>query len=130
MKKFVAVLIGVLVLVGCSNIQFQGSDSVALQVVAQRIGYYVAKNNPQIVAPAKLAAKGLLTSQDSNIIKSSLNSAATELAKQFPKDPLLESDLKLIIASLKIKEPDTKLDLDKVAPLVEAFINGLEIGAK
>lgn len=53
-----------------------------------------------------------------------------ELMKQFSDDPMLESDVKLIISSLKLDLPETKLNAKQIKSLINTFIEGLEIGGK
>lgn len=130
MKRLSCVMIAVILLAGCSAVQITEGESIALQIAAKRVGFYVGKENSEIVAIAKVMAQGVAdVNNDSDALKMALNIGIEELVKQFPEDPLLESDLKLIVSSLQINMPDSKLDIAEVKPLVSAFIEGLEIGA-
>lgn len=72
---------------GCSGLQVSDANSLALQIAAQRAGFYVGQNNPEIVPHAKLVADGILAQEGNAPVKTALNLAITELAKQFPDDP-------------------------------------------
>ncbi len=131
MKKiFSAILLTILCLVlGCSGLQ-QSRNDIAMQIVVQRVGYYVGKNNPAIVPQAKLVAQGIAASKDSALAKAALNTAIGGLSKQFNNDPLLEADLKLIAAGFKLEAPTVKIDLSQLSPLITAFVAGMEAGIK
>jgi len=128
--KLIGLVIAVMMFASCAAIQLQPAEEVAIQIVAQRVGYYVAKNNPTIVPQAKLIALGITASQDPDLMKIALNLAVKELAKQFPKDPLLASDLNLILGAIKINQPDIKLNLEQITPIINAFINGMDVAVK
>lgn len=129
-KRVFAVLVGLMLFVGCAGFQLPSADQAAVQIVAQRIGYYVAKNNPSIVPQAKLIALGVTSSQDPELMKVALNLAVKELTKQFPTDPLLAADLNIIISSVKLNQPGIKLNLEQVTPIINAFINGMDVAVK
>jgi hypothetical protein len=114
---------------GCASFQSQPAQNIALQIVAQRIGYYVGKNNASVVPQAKLIAQGVLASQDADATKIALAMAIGTLARQFPTDPLLGSDIELIVNGLGIRVPSSKIDLAVVTPLINAFISGMDISA-
>lgn len=119
-----------MLIASCNFVQVDQSQSIALQIVAKRVGYYVGKSNPEIVLVAKIAAQGIVgVDSDSSMIKSALNAGIEELAKQFPNDPLLESDLRLIVSALKINVPDSAVSVEQVRPLIAAFVEGLDISA-
>lgn len=130
-KLYVIVAMVVAMLIAsCNFVQVDQSQSIALQIVAKRVGYYVGKSNPEIVPIVKIAAQGIVgADSESSVIKSALNTGIEELAKQFPNDPLLESDLKLIMSALKINVPDSTVSIEQVRPLITAFIEGLDISA-
>ena len=125
--KLFGVLIAIIMIVGCAGVKLPPAQSVTLQIVAQRVGYYVAKKNPEIVPQAKLVALGITASQDPELMKVALNLAIKELLKQFPADPLLASDVNLILSSLQISQPNTKLNLEEVIPIINAFVNGMDV---
>jgi predicted small secreted protein len=133
MKSFYFIVVVVLVvalLAGCNFVRIDQGQGIALQIAAKRVGYYVGQNNPEIAPVAKVIAQGIIgEGSDQDMIKAALDLGITELAKQFPDDPLLESDLKLIASTLQIDLPDSKIDIEQVKPLITAFIEGLEIGA-
>ena len=133
MKSFyftVIMILAVAVLAGCNFVRIDQGQGIALQIAAKRVGYYVGQKNPEIAPVAKVVAQGVIgEGSDQDMIKAALDLGITELAKQFPDDPLLESDLKLIASTLQIDLPDSKIDIDQVKPLITAFIEGLEIGA-
>lgn len=119
-----------LLLTGCSLIQINNSEAVVVQIAAKRVGFYVGQKNPEIAPIAKVMAQGVVdVNNDSDMLKAALNLGIEELVKVVPNDPLLESDLKLIVSTLQINVPDSKLDIGQIKPLVAAFIEGLEIGA-
>lgn len=127
---FIVVVLVVALLAGCNFVRIDQGEGIALQIAAKRVGYYVGQNNPEIAPVAKVIAQGVVgEGSDSDMIKAALNLGIAELIKQFPDDPLLESDLKLIASTLQIDLPDSKIDIDQVKPLITAFIEGLEIGA-
>jgi len=128
-KKLGIVVLMLVLMSGCSGLQVSDANSLALQIAAQRAGFYVGKNNPEIVPHAKLVADGILAQEGNALVKTALNLAITELAKQFPDDPLLEGDLRLIVSALQIDSPEIPIDLAKLHPVIAAFINGMEIGA-
>ncbi len=134
MKAFYfSVVVVVLVLAslaGCNFVKIDQGQAVALQIAAKRVGYYVGQKNPEIAPIAKVMAQGVVdVNNDSDMLKAALNLGIEELVKVVPNDPLLESDLKLIVSTLQINVPDSKLDIGQIKPLVAAFIEGLEIGA-
>lgn len=130
MKKLGIVVLMLVLMSGCSGLQVSDANSLALQIAAQRAGFYVGQKNPEIAPVAKVIAQGIIgEGSDQDMIKAALDLGITELAKQFPDDPLLESDLKLIASTLQIDLPDSKIDIEQVKPLITAFIEGLEIGA-
>ena len=119
-----------LLLTGCSLIQINNSEAVVVQIAAKRVGFYVGQKNPEIAPIAKVMAQGVVdVNNDSDMLKAALNLGIEELVKVVPNDPLLESDLKLIVSTLQINVPDSKLDIGQIKPIVAAFIEGLEIGA-
>lgn len=132
MKKTIMgiIFVSILITVGCGNIQIQPAEKIALQIVAQRVGYYVAKNNPSIVPQAVLVAQGIIASKDGVAAKIAINLAITELLKQFPNDPLLESDLRLIASGVKLDIPELKIDVAQLEPIITAFVNGMKVGAE
>lgn len=129
MKK-ACIIFAVIILAGCSAITFNTQEQIALQIVAQRVGYSIAKSNPSIAMQAKLVAQGILASDNSDVAKAAIDMAVKELVKQFPGDPLLESDLKLIVSGLQIDIPNVKIDIGQYKVVVNAFINGLDVGVK
>jgi hypothetical protein len=129
MKKILISFIVVLMLAGCAGFQTQPAQNIALQIVAQRIGYYVGKNNPTLVPQAKLAAQGILASQTSDLAKAALQVGIDSLTKQF-NDPLLASDVQLIVSGLGLNLPNVKIDLTQLTPIINAFVSGLDIGSK
>ena len=130
MKKLGIVVLMLVLMSGCSGLQVSDANSLALQIAAQRAGFYVGQKNPEIAPVAKVIAQGIIgEGSDQDMIKAALDLGITELAKQFPDDPLLESDLKLIASTLQIDLPDSKIDIEQVKLLITAFIEGLEIGA-
>lgn len=129
-KVYCAIIMSVLLLACCSMVQINQGEAIALQIAAKRVGFYVGQKNPELAPIAKVMAQGVVdVDNNSDVIKAALNVGIEELAKQFPGDPLLESDLKLIVSTLQINVPDSKLDIGQVQPLVSAFVEGLEIGA-
>jgi hypothetical protein len=112
---------------GCAGVQ-QPASQIALQIVAQRVGYQVGKADPSIVPQAKLVAQGILASQTSDLAKVALNTAIASLTAQF-NDPLLTSDIQLIVTGLNLNIPTAKIDLTALTPLINAFLSGLDIGA-
>ena len=133
MKSFYFIVVVVLVvalLAGCNFVRIDQGQGIALQIAAKRVGYYVGQKNPEIAPVAKVIAQGVVgAGSDSDMIKAALNLGISELVKQFPNDPLLESDLRLITSTLQIDVPESKLDIEQIQPLVAAFVEGLEIGA-
>lgn len=133
MKSFYFIVVVVLVvalLAGCNFVRIDQGQGIALQIAAKRVGYYVGQNNPEIAPVAKVIAQGVVgEGSDSDMLKAALNLGISELVKQFPNDPLLESDLRLIASTLQIDVPEAKLDAEQIRPLIAAFIEGLEIGA-
>ncbi|MGB3999896.1 MAG: hypothetical protein WBM23_08375 [Desulfomonilia bacterium] len=131
MKKIIlSIMATLLLLTGCSLIQINNSEAVVVQIAAKRVGFYVGQKNPEIAPIAKVMAQGVVdVNNDSDMLKAALNLGIEELVKVVPNDPLLESDLKLIVSTLQINVPDSKLDIGQIKPLVAAFIEGLEIGA-
>ena len=131
MKKIIlSIMATLLLLTGCSLIQINNSEAVVVQIAAKRVGFYVGQKNPEIAPIAKVMAQGVVdVNNDSDMLKAALNLGIEELVKVVPNDPLLESDLKLIVSTLQITVPDSKLDIGQIKPLVAAFIEGLEIGA-
>ena len=132
MKSFYFIVVVVLVvalLAGCNFVRIDQGQGIALQIAAKRVGYYVGQNNPEIAPVAKVIAQGVVGDNESDMIKAALDMGIAELAKQFPNDPLLESDLRLIASTLQIDVPEAKLDAEQIRPLIAAFIEGLEIGA-
>lgn len=127
MKKIIAAALILVVLTGCANIQIQPAEKIALQIAAQRIGYYVATNNPDIATQAILIAQGVLVEKESTALKLAFALATAELLKQFPNDPLLKSDIKLIVQGIKIDIPETQLNVKELEPIIAAFINGVKI---
>ena len=129
-RPIIGIIIALIVFVmaGCSAIQVQPAENLALQIAAQRVGYYVAKNNPSIVSQATLVAQGVTATKESDAIKVAMNLAIAELVKQFPDDPLLESDLKLIASGIKLDIPAAKIDTSQLEPIIAAFINGMKVG--
>lgn len=127
MKKIIAAALILVVLTGCANIQIQPAEKIALQIAAQRIGYYVATNNPDIATQAILIAQGVLVEKESTAFKLAFALATAELLKQFPNDPLLKSDIKLIAQGIKIDIPETQLNIKELEPIIAAFINGVTI---
>lgn len=128
-KAIIAIIITIIMLAGCANIQIQPAEKIALQIAAQRVGYYVANNNPDIAPQAILIAQGIIADKESTALKVAFTLAVSELVKQFPDDPLLASDLKLIASTLQIDVPEAQIDIEQIKPLIAAFIEGLEIGA-
>jgi hypothetical protein len=131
MKRFWPILLSVIVLIGvlgCSTTPIKPAEQIALQIVAQRVGYVVAKENPSIAPQAKLIAQGILAANNSDLAKAALNTAIETLMTQI-KDPLLAIDVQAIISGLSLNIPSIKLDLTQVAPIVNAFISGIDIGA-
>jgi|LSQX01.2.fsa_nt_gb hypothetical protein len=129
LQKLCLVMVAICIMAGCSNVILQDSNALALQIASQRIGFYVGKNNPDIVPHAKLIVDGIMANENPDLTKDALHVAIIALAKQFPNDPLLEGDLMLIVSALQIDLPETQIDLAQVRPLIIAFVNGLEIGA-
>lgn len=132
MKSFyfaVVVVLAVALLAGCNFVRIDQGQGIALQIAAKRVGYYVGQKNPEIAPVAKVIAQGVVGDNESDMIKAALDMGIAELAKQFPNDPLLESDLRLIASTLQIDVPEAKLDAEQIRPLIAAFIEGLEIGA-
>ena len=131
MKKIIlSIMATLLLLTGCSLIQINNSEAVVVQIAAKRVGFYVGQKNPEIAPIAKVMAQGVVdVNNDSDMLKAALNLGIEELVKVVPNDPLLESDLKLIVSTLQNNVPDSKLDIGQIKPLVAAFIEGLEIGA-
>ena len=131
MKKIIlSIMATLLLLTGCSLIQINNSEAVVVQIAAKRVGFYVGQKNPEIAPIAKVMAQGVVdVNNDSDMLKAALNLGIEELVKVVPNDPLLESDLKLIVSTLQINVPDSKLDIGQIKPIVAAFIEGLEIGA-
>ena len=130
MKRLFIGLIAVFMIIGlvaCAGLN-QPAEQVVLQIVAQRIGYQVAKNNPAIVPQAKLIAQGVLANQNADLSKLALQAAIDALINQFPNDPLLASDIQLIVSGLNLKIPTAKFDLAALTPIINAFISGLDIG--
>jgi hypothetical protein len=134
MKRFWLIIFAVFMFIGCAGIQSQPAEQIALQIVAQRIGYAVGHNNPAIVPQAKLIAQGITASGNADLTKVALQTAISALSKQFPNDPLLAADINLIVTGLGIGmyQPINapKLDLSQVTPLINAFVSGLDIGSK
>jgi hypothetical protein len=129
-KIILSIMATLLLLTGCSLIQINNSEAVVVQIAAKRVGFYVGQKNPEIAPIAKVMAQGVVdVNNDSDMLKAALNLGIEELVKVVPNDPLLESDLKLIVSTLQINVPDSKLDIGQIKPLVAAFIEGLEIGA-
>ncbi len=129
-KYILVFTILVALLAGCNLVRVDQGQSIALQIAAKRVGYYVGQNNPEIAPVAQVIAQGVVgAGSDSDMIKAALNLGISELVKQFPDDPLLESDLRLITSTLQIDLPESKLDIEQIQPLVAAFVEGLEIGA-
>lgn len=126
---FVVLLLVAVLLAGCNFVRIDQGQGIALQIAAKRVGYYVGQNNPEIAPVAKVIAQGVVGDNESDMIKAALDMGIAELAKQFPNDPLLESDLRLIASTLQIDVPEAKLDAEQIRPLIAAFIEGLEIGA-
>lgn len=132
MKKITLSIMATLLLLmtGCANMQVTDTDMIIAQIAAKRIGFYVGQNNPEIAPLAKTVAQGIIgVENDSDMIKAAFYLGTSELAKLFPNDPLLESDLNLIVSSLKLDLPETQIDVSQVKPLIIAFCDGLEIGA-
>jgi hypothetical protein len=132
MKKFWLFFVSILMfisVIGCAGITSQPAEQIALQIVAQRVGYAVGHNNPSIVPQAKLIAQGITASGNADLTKVALNTAISALSKQFPNDPLLASDIALIVSGLNLQLPATKIDLGQLSPLINAFVSGLDIGA-
>lgn len=133
MKAFyfsVVVVLVLALLAGCNFVKIDQGQAVALQIAAKRVGYYVGQKNPEIAPVAQVVAQGVIgAGSDSDMIKAALNLGISELVKQFPDDPLLESDLRLITSTLQIDLPESKLDIEQIQPLIAAFVEGLEIGA-
>lgn len=127
MKKIIVAVLMLAALIGCANIQIQPAEKIALQIAAQRIGYYVATNNPDIATQAILIAQGVLVEKESTTLKLAFALATAELLKQFPNDPLLKSDIKLIAQGIKIDIPETQLNIKELEPIIAAFINGVKI---
>jgi len=115
---------------GCANLPLKDGEKVALQIIAQRVGYAVALKNPAIVPQATLVAQGIVAVKDGDVAKTALNLAITALANQFPNDPLLESDLRLLAAGLNLTLPTVPLDTSQIDPIMAAFINGMNVGVK
>ena len=128
MKKGFLMAVLLMMVLGCAGTPLQTSENVALQVVAQRVGYYVGKGNPAIAPQAKLIAQGIAANTDGDLAKAALDTALVALSTQFP-DPLLAADIKLIVSSLNLKVPAAKIDVSAIQPLITAFLNGLAIGA-
>jgi hypothetical protein len=126
-KLLIGIIITMIMLAGCANIQIQPAEKIALQIAAQRIGYYVATNNPDIATQAILIAQGVLVEKESTTLKLAFALATAELLKQFPNDPLLKSDIKLIAQGIKIDIPETQLNIKELEPIIAAFINGVKI---
>lgn len=133
MKSFYFIVVVVLVvalLAGCNFVRIDQGQGIALQIAAKRVGYYVGQNNPEIAPVAKVIAQGVVgVDSNSDMIKAALDLGINELVKQFPNDPLLASDLKLIASTLQIDVPEAQIDIEQIKPLIAAFIEGLEIGA-
>ncbi|MCK9570067.1 hypothetical protein M0R72_14080 [Candidatus Pacearchaeota archaeon] len=128
-KLLIAIIITVIMLAGCANLQIQPAEKIALQIAAQRVGFYVAQNDPDIAPQAILIAQGIIAEKESTALKIAFTLAVAELVKQFPDDPLLKSDILLIAQGIKIDVPETKLDVKELEPIIAAFINGVKIGA-
>lgn len=129
-KAIIGLIITIIImLAGCANIQIQPAEKIALQIAAQRVGYYVAKNNPDIAPQAILVAQGIIAEKESTALKIAFTLAVAELVKQFPNDPLLKSDILLIAQGIKIDIPETQLNVKELEPIIAAFINGVKIGA-
>lgn len=128
-KAIIGMIITIIMLAGCANIQIQPAEKIALQIAAQRVGYYVAQERPDVVPQAILIARGIIADKESTALKIAFTLAVSELVKQFPNDPLLASDIKLIAQGIKIDIPETKLNMKELEPIINAFINGLKIGS-
>lgn len=128
-KAIIGIIITIIMLAGCANIQIQPAEKIALQIAAQRVGYYVAQEKPDVVPQAILIAQGIIADKESTALKIAFTLAVNELVKQFPNDPLLASDIKLIAQGIKIDIPETKLNIKELEPIIAAFINGLTIGS-
>lgn len=128
-KSLIGIIIAIIMLAGCANIQIQPAEKIALQIAAQRVGYYVAQEKPDVVPQAILIAQGIIADKESTALKIAFTLAVNELVKQFPYDPLLASDIKLIAQGIKIDVPETKLNVKELEPIIAAFINGVKIGS-
>jgi hypothetical protein len=129
-KKILSCFILLLILIGCSGIQTQTAQNIALQIVAQRIGYQVAQNNPSIVPQAELIAKGILAGNTADLQKIALQAAISALTAQFPDDPLLAADIQLIVVGLNLNLPSATFSTADLAPLINAFLNGMAVANK
>lgn len=134
LNNIVGLLYAIAIVVGlplaCSMPSVQTTENVALQIVAQRIGFNLAKNNPSIVPQVKLAAQGILSGNTADLQKMALQAGITALTFQFPGDPLLAADIQLIESGLNLSLPDVTLTTAQITPLVNAFIAGLDVGVK
>lgn len=137
MKKILSTLIVFIALAalsGCAALQTvqtldqDAAAQVAAKIAAKRIGYAVAKNNPQYQADMIVYAKLLYQSEDIQSLVNDAMPVAIDRLGAFASDPLLASDIADLVRLIKIKGPDVaipvKSALAKAA--LAGFIEGCE----
>jgi hypothetical protein len=135
-KKYYLIVIAtiVMVLTGCASLQnipvFE-QDAVtqlAAKIAAKRVGYAVAKNNPQYASDMVAYAEALANANDSEkLINEALPLAISKLSG-FAVDPILQSDIEDLVTLISLTAPD--VDIQIKSNLARAALAGFIEGCR
>lgn len=106
MKKYFAIIIALVFLMGCAGIQFGGDDNTILYKLAgHRLGYEMGKKDPATAQIAAKAADGIIASIESGttapVLSQLLQEGLAKLAAGYANDPALAAEV-AIVAELVI----------------------------
>ena len=134
MKKIlsiISVFVAIALLTGCATVQTIGKDDaslLAVKIAAKRIGYAVAKNNPQYKVDIIAYAEALANAEDSSKLINEAIPLALKKLNTFAVDPVLQSDIADLVTLIKLKIPD--VDIGIKSNMAKAALGGFVAGCK
>lgn len=128
MKRYLILIIAFLFLAGCSGIQFNTAENVALKVAARTAGYKVSQTNPELAALALPYAKGILAAKDNAELTDVLWPVAIKLiTEKTVADPLVAASVADVLSLIDVPAATPEIKAENIRVALSAFVEGVEL---
>jgi len=128
MKKLI-IIFTIITLAGCSMVGIRSDVSdVAERIIARRLAYEIARENPEIIKPGLIICDTILDESNTSTLQNHYAYIVSALSDYTASDPMLRADLMDLLSMLEIKTPDkpVSISVDKLKTAVVGFKQGLE----